>query len=250
MSVAPNPRKTVVQFGSNYILELVAKPGVQFWTCPLAIDADGHPQAYHPKGSPPGLDYLANAGRPGNWWGIATDNGMSSGTPIIQSPSEPAPGFYVSTTALVDRARKNANPARYVNSGQVPYIVLPLRPKFHAAQTLGDMAMIFNNATGKSSWAIYADIGPTNQLGEGSMALAEALGVNSNPKTGGTPKETIAMIYWPGSSTGWPQTPGALAAQAASLFNEWGGFDSARIALPQINWDQFQSGAGIKNGLS
>jgi len=34
--------------------------------------------------------------------------------------------------------------------------------------------------------AIYADIGPKNHLGEGSIALAEALGIPSDPKRGGT----------------------------------------------------------------
>src|SRR5262249_15441051 len=147
----------VVTFGTNWIMQLDDKPGTLYWTCPLAIDADGHPEAYHPKGSPPGLDYLGNAGSPGNWWGIATD---SRGQPYIQTSTHPAPGFYVSTTALVDNAFQSQNPARYVHAGQIPFIVLPSSPKFDPKQTLGDLAMVLNPATGNLSWAIYADIGP------------------------------------------------------------------------------------------
>ena len=229
-------RKAVVQFGTNYIMQLTENPGALGWTCPLAVDADGHPKAYHPAGSPPGLDYLANAGSPGNWWGVACD---SKGNPYVQTPENIAPGFYVSTTALIAAGFHESQPAKYVDSGVIPFIVLPSKPKFDPNQTLGDLAVVFNNKTGKCSWAIYADIGPTNQIGEGSMALADALGINSDPKTGGEPKEVIAMIYFPGSYVNWPAEPDTLANTAYQLFLNWGGYDSAKALLPQINWNQF-----------
>lgn len=217
-------------------MQLDQKPGVLGWTCKLAVDGDGHPECYHPKSSPPGLDWLANAGQKGNWWGIATD---STGNPYIQKASDPAPGFYVSTTALQDGAFSASDPRKYVHSGKTPFIVLPSKPKFSDKQTLGDLAMCFNNATSNWSWAIYADIGPSNQIGEGSMALAEALGLSDSPKTGGTSKEDIAMIYFPGSRIGWPRLPEELRNKARELFNNWGGYVSAKELLPQINWNQF-----------
>jgi Fungal chitosanase of glycosyl hydrolase group 75 len=232
----------VVIFGNNWIMQLDDKPGVLYWTCPLAIDADGHPEAYHPKSSPPGLDYLANAGQPGNWWGIACD---PNGKPYIQTETHPAPGFYVSTTALVDNTIGGNNPARYVNSGKIPFVVLPSKPKFDPRQTLGDLVMCFNTETGNSSWAIYADIGPANKIGEGSMALASALGLSDSPKTGGTDKEIIAMIYWPGSRIGWPRPSEELSKKAHELFNAWGGLDSCKLAMPQFDWTKFQSGKNV-----
>jgi hypothetical protein len=229
-------KTAVVIFGTNYIMQLDEKPGVLFWTCPLHVDADGHPQAYHPSGSPPGLDFLANAGKPGNWWGIACD---SQGTPYTQTPDHPAPGFYVSTTALTDHTIQNNNPARYVDSGKVPFIVLPSKPKFDPRQQLGDLAMVFNPSAGKQSWAIYADIGPANQIGEGSMALNEAMDLSSNPKSGGTDKEIIAMVFWPGSKVGWPRSNEELSAKAQELFTAWGGFASCQEAMPQFDWTKF-----------
>ena len=85
----------------------------------MAIDADGSPQAYGPNNS--GLDWTANAGSPGNWWGVVTD---VSGNPIIQGPSDPFPGLYVSTTSLVNSAFSTTNPLRYVNSSTIPFFVL------------------------------------------------------------------------------------------------------------------------------
>ena len=38
------------------------------------------PESFH-KGT---LDVLANAGHPGNWFGVVTDNGKATGTPIVQ----------------------------------------------------------------------------------------------------------------------------------------------------------------------
>jgi Fungal chitosanase of glycosyl hydrolase group 75 len=226
----------VVIFGTNYIMQLDDKPGVLFWTCPLAVDADGHPEAYHPKSSPPGLDWLGNAGEPGNWWGIATN---SKGIPYVQTEQHPAPGFYVSTTALEDHTFPGHNPARYVHSGKTPFIVLPSKPKFDPRQQLGDLAMVFNTETGSSSWAIYADIGPANQIGEGSMALASALGLSDSPKSGGTDKEIIAMVYWPGSKIGWPRSADELSQKAHELFADWGGITSCKEAMPQFSWDKF-----------
>lgn len=226
----------VVKFGSNYVMQLDDKPGVLYWTSGLHVDADGSPHAYHPNGSPPGLDYLANAGKPGDWWGIACN---SIGLPYVQTASDPAPGFYVSTTALEDPDRRTSDPTRYVNSETIPFIVLPSKPKFSPLQQLGDVALCFHNKTGKSCAAVYADIGPQNQIGEGSMALNKALGLNPSPKIGGTDSEDIATIYWPGSKIAWPATPEETGSLAWFLFMEWGGFATAKVALPQFNWDQF-----------
>jgi Fungal chitosanase of glycosyl hydrolase group 75 len=226
----------VVTFGTNWIMQLDHKPGILFWSCPLNVDADGHPEAYHPGGSPPGLDYLANAGQPGNWWGVACD---SKGNPYLQSDKHPAPGFYISTTALEDHTFSGNNPNRYVHSGKIPFIVLPSSPKFHPQQKLGDLAMCFNTQSGQRSWAIYADVGPKNQIGEGSMALNAALGLSDSPKSGGTDTEIIAMVFWPGSTIGWPRSSAELSQKADELFNAWGGIATCKEAMPQFDWTKF-----------
>jgi len=217
-------------------MQLDNKPGTLFWTCKLAVDGDGDPRCYNPNGRPPGLDFLANAGHPGNWWGLACDG---EGIPFIQEASDPAPGFFVSTTSLEDHSLAASNPRRYVNSGQIPFVVLPSKPKFSPAQMLGDLFVVFNEKSSKMTWALYADVGPANQIGEGSIALNTALGLSGDCQRGGTEEEIIAMIYFPGSAIGWPRPTDELAKAAYDHFIAWGGYESARAALPQINWDQF-----------
>ncbi len=147
----------------------------------LAIDADGAPNAYHPAGQ--GLDALANAGRPGNWWGVVTDDGTAKGNPVVQQAGDPFPGFYVSATSLEDPAFVRTDPRRYVASTKVPYVVLPPQLLKHAR--LGDFAMVEQVSTGKRVFALVADTGPKDKLGEGSIALAEALGMGASPRAGG-----------------------------------------------------------------
>jgi hypothetical protein len=81
----------------------------------MTIDIGGAPHSFHPDGKS-GLDYLANAGAPGNWFGVVTDNGQADGNPVVQTTTDPAPGFYVSYISLHDSTKQKNNPLRYVNS--------------------------------------------------------------------------------------------------------------------------------------
>lgn len=179
-AAAPSPSmaKPIDKVGSVVVMR--RDDGRLAFVAGLQIDADGSPRAYHPRGK--GLDYLANAGKPGNWWGIATD---SKGQPYVQGADDPAPGFYVSTTALQRTGFPKSDPRRYIDSETVPYFVLPLDRYKKWGVKLGAEALVTNLANGKSCTAILADLGPKGKLGEGSIALARALGVPSDPKTGG-----------------------------------------------------------------
>lgn len=61
-----------------------------------------------------------------------------------------------------------------VDANAVPFIVLPLRSFGHWGINLGDMAMVIHN--GRMSAAIFADRGPEDKLGEGSIELHRRLG--------------------------------------------------------------------------
>src|SRR5579872_5891755 len=86
-------------FNKTAIFQMEGLPIVCFHAG-MAIDADGSPRAYHPDNT--GLDDLKHGGYPGNWWGVATSNELSTGEPLLQNSSDPAPGNYVSTTSLID----------------------------------------------------------------------------------------------------------------------------------------------------
>jgi len=161
----------------------------------LTVDADGAPRAYGPAGTQP-LDYLANAGSPGRWWGIATDK---SGKPFIQKEHDPAPGYYVSTTSYQRSGFAICDPRRYVDSEKVPFIVVPapLR-KMVKGIVLGCAATITRGSSGESIACVVADFGPAKHLGEASIAAARMLEVPCNPKTGGSDRQDFTYTLFPG----------------------------------------------------
>jgi len=153
-----------------------------YFTGACMIDADGAPKAYH-NDDKLALDNLSNGGEPGNWWALVTDTYEPSGTPLIQTASDPAPGYYISMTTLEDKDKKHTDPSRFVNSEIIPFIAIPRG--FSQDFKLGDIALVYNKKNGKKCFAIYADVGPKHLLGEGSIKLANELGINSNAKHGG-----------------------------------------------------------------
>lgn len=210
------PRTPAGTGGSSPILSLdglnVYRRGrVLYWTNgDLSLDYDGAPNAYAPAGVGSPLDSLGNAGRPGQWWGIATDE---LGEPLIQKPSEPYPGYYISTTALVWPGRERT--ARYVDSTQISYLSLP--PVFkELGAKLGDLAWVRSQQTGRTRWAIWADIGPRAKLGEGSQQLASALGVLSSPLR----RSGIDVALVAGSGDGRPLTEDEIQSRGFSLQSE------------------------------
>ncbi|MBS2026868.1 MAG: peptidoglycan-binding protein [Deltaproteobacteria bacterium] len=85
----------------------------------------------------------------------------------------------------------------YVDAKTVPYIVLPPSLARAGGAKLGDLVQVSYN--GKSVYAIYADVGPSTKLGEGSMALASQLGINPDPRYGGMDSQKVKMVVLPGS---------------------------------------------------
>lgn len=187
----------------------------------MAIDADGAPHAYNPTDT--GLDYLANAGRPGNWWGIVTDTGRSDGKPVIQGASDPAPGYYVSATSLEDTRYTRIQQRRYVDAETIPYIVLPSEVLRATGMRLGDFAWVRHTTSDKSCFALFADGGPAGKIGEGSIALAKALGINPSPKRGGISSPLVSYLAFPGSGTRVPVPVADINRLGAAALAKFGG---------------------------
>jgi len=159
----------------------------------MDVDADGAPNAYNSKNT--GLDDVRNAGGPGNWYGLVTDD---NGNPVVQAEGDPFPGFYVSRTSLCDRTiTKASDPRKYVDATKVPYLVLPPAVAKLAKTSLGDFAAVVNLDNGKVASAIYADAGNSFKIGEGSIALAKALGIGSNPRQGNSARHVFYLVYCP-----------------------------------------------------
>ena len=193
-------------------------PGSQafFFVSGMTIDADGAPDAYGPDDT--GLDELANAGTPTHWDGIIADR---DGNPLIQGGDDPFPGYYISCTSLADRTKGFTDPTRYVDASKIPYIVLPNDVAERGGARLGDFAVVMNLRDGKSSFAIYADIGT---MGEGSIALADNLGIWSDARRGGE-SDGILYLVFPGSGNLQPRTIDEIQGEAEKLLHDWGGIE-------------------------
>lgn len=224
-------RQQFFQIGEKVVWKFPGQTAF-FYKTDMQIDADGAVDAYHPENE--GIDYLGNAGTPGNWWALVTDNGESDGEPIIQGRTDPRPGYYVSTTSLEDTSKIRTDPRRYVDSSSVPYIVLPGRQTiWDTGVKLGDFVAVYNGSNGKLSLGIFADTGPREKLGEGSVALARALG--HEPVIRGKIRagidEDLLYVVFPGSrKKPWrsEETLEQLKAEATKSFEAWGGLEQIK----------------------
>lgn len=170
----------------------------------MMIDADGangqsSAPVYAPKGfTPEPLDYLANAGGPGNWYGVVTDQ---HGNPIVQKEGDPMPGAYVSATSYRYKGHPSTDPRAYVDANSVVFIVLPSHWRKEAIGiVLGCYAEIHDTKHGKTVVGVVADFGPKGKLGEASIACAREFGVPSSPKSGGTEEKRFVYTFWPGKA--------------------------------------------------
>lgn len=192
----------------------ITNPKSFYFVSRMTIDADGAPNAYNRSDT--GLDALANAGGPDGWDGIITDR---NGNPLIQQQADPFPGYYISCTSLSDKSKRFSDPTGYVDASKIPYIALPPEVADPGGARLGDFAVVVNLKNGKYSFAIYADIG---SFGEGSVALAEQLGISSDARQGGQ-HDGVLYLLFPGSGNGRPRTLDEIRNQGKTLLQEWGG---------------------------
>lgn len=227
--------------GNHVWREEEDEAGPLIYVSGMAVDGDGSPHTYHPQNQ--GLDYLANAHDGDRWFGVVTRNKV----PVVQGPHDPAPGYYVSPTTLVDATIKDdTNPRRYVDAETVPFIAFagrlltPEEPRSDIGRlglgvNLGDYAIVYDMKTGKSCGAVFADVGPAYKLGEASIRVAKELGINPSPKNGGVDATLrIAYVVFPRSFTRfqpapWPQTPEQVMERAGQLLADWGQDDGGGI---------------------
>jgi hypothetical protein len=193
----------------------------------LEVDVDGAPKAYGPDNS--GLDDLRNAGSPGKWFGIATDAPRCgpTGNPLVQSTDDPAPGFYVSTTAMTNPAIRDCRKQRnFVDATTIPYVALSPAlatiDRSTEASGRGKLVAVARVKGGDPALALQADTAPRYGIGEGSMALVRKLGLNPDPRRGGTASRDFVYVIL-GARMGFPASAAAVDSAAGAAFQDWGG---------------------------
>jgi hypothetical protein len=141
----------------------------------------------------------------------ATDDGEADTIPVCQGPGAVIywrSDFDVdcdggrTTTCMVDPAympetSATGSDGEPIDAETVPFVVIPLpSARFtysdHAID-VGQLAVV----TYQDRWAIgvFADEGPEEIIGEGSYAMAELLGIDSDPRTGGVDSGATFVIF-------------------------------------------------------
>ena len=220
-------------FRGTQLLRQSENRAYAFETSHKAVDADGAPRAYHPNDT--GLDFLANAGYPNtNWWNSVLVPDPQHPAKAYVQPSGDAKGYFVSMTALRKVGGDPLDTATYVDSTRVPYVVIPSGfENLPNVAKQGDVGFATHIPSGKTTAFIVADAGGGNdaKLGEGSIALFQALGGNNpNPRNGaGVPQGAIQYILFPGSRPApverWPRTQPDIEAQVQQLLAATPGID-------------------------
>jgi len=213
-----------------------------FYRSEMTIDGDGAPNCYGP-GDVNAIDFLENAGYPGNWWALVTDNGQPSGNPLRQKATDPFPGLYISMTSLANESLPDSNPRKWSDATAIPYFVMPDNKAFlsKSGAQIGDLGLVVHN--GKTSFAIFADESGDDvagHVGEGSVFLSQRLGhdpYDSNHKiTKSIEGNTVFYFAFPGTSLDRPMTIAEIESRGNTALQQWGGM--ARVQWVISNWPE------------
>jgi hypothetical protein len=121
------------------------------------------------------------------WWTADFDVDCDGGRGAI-CMSDPD---YLPDTSAVD---SSGNP---LDASTLPFIVIPLAStRFRYADhgiAAGQVALVIYG--GRMAFGIFGDAGPSAIIGEGSFAMAEALGIPSSPSTGGVGSGVTYLVF-------------------------------------------------------
>jgi len=121
------------------------------------------------------------------WWTVDFDVDCDGGRGAI-CMSDPD---YLPDTSAVDSM---GNP---LDASTLPFIVIPLAStRFRYADhgiSAGQVALVLYGR--RMVFGIFGDAGPSSIIGEGSFAMAEALGIPSNPSTGGVDSGVTYLVF-------------------------------------------------------
>lgn len=121
------------------------------------------------------------------WWTADFDVDCDGGTGAVCR----ADPDYMPDTSAVD---SHGNP---LDASTLPFIVIPLastrwRYADYGIQT-GQVALVMYN--GAMAFGIFGDAGPASIIGEGSYAMAQALGIPPSPSTGGVDSGVTYLVF-------------------------------------------------------
>ncbi|WP_240661547.1 MULTISPECIES: glycoside hydrolase family 75 protein [unclassified Streptomyces] len=141
-------------------------------------------------------------GRPGRRCNASTDPYFSASTAFAQSDGRP------------------------LSSERLPYVVVPApstvwNHRAHGVRGGSVAAMVYRD---RVRYAVVGDTGPAGIIGEASYAAAESLGIDPDPRSGGTPSGVTYIVFKNSRATPI-EDPEAAVAQGERLAREFVGGD-------------------------
>lgn len=170
------------------------------------VDADGAngqngaPAAYRVDDT--GTEALANGGMAVVGGKVVCVHAWARGVAILDVDNQPKVfpgGIVASTTWYKDPDKAASDPCAYVDAETVPYVVVP---PVVVQRTKGVVRGCRARVThaGASVDCVVADLGPSNRIGELSIAAARALGIPASPRSGGIGGAVVLYELWPGEA--------------------------------------------------
>ncbi|MYS23838.1 hypothetical protein GTW78_27775 [Streptomyces sp. SID4948] len=123
-----------------------------------------------------------------------------------------------------DETSFQTSTGQFFTSDVTHYYVIPLPSSRFNYQSAGISpgsvaAVVYNN---KVVYAVFADEGPDDIIGEGSYSLATALGIDPNPATGGT-EGPVTFIVFPGKVPNPVENNTTIDSVGSSAATTWVG---------------------------
>lgn len=176
--------------------------------------------------------------------GRRVGNATVGGRPLIQGADDPRPGNYVSATAMRVKDAPPQTQRRYVDSRRIPFFVLPgaLRTQIGASVgARGSVGIVARAQSGRTVSAVAADLGPSWQLGEGSIALHRAVGSDPMIVRDGVERakrnilDDVTYVVFPDVTVEGVVDAdafgGAIDAAAQNAFAAWGGAEKLNACV-------------------
>lgn len=135
-----------------------------------------------------------------------------------KSIREFADGLIASKTAYVWPKFELDDPAAYVDSETIPYIVVPPEiVRRVVGVVMGCRAICKNTKNGRIALGMVGDVGPRRKIGEVSIEMARQLGIPHSPRSGGVDEPIIEYTLFPG-------IPAVINGKKVALMKAGGGY--------------------------
>jgi hypothetical protein len=219
---------TILIDGAQHVIDLNKESdGLDTWKSANILTRDGKPD-YNIDSYD--KDKLDKDGLPEVSIKIARDPNDPNKWIPLKGPD----GYPISKTALQYKGQ-------YVDSSQVPGIAINQELIKNHNVKLGDPVYVYNTENGRGSWGIVMDVKGKDKKEntEVNVKMASQLGINNDPRNGGTTSQNLIYTVYPGAGKGKDTKPEDWQPNAIKNSGEtaaWNnGFDPSKTQwhLPQ-----------------